>query len=387
MKSLRLIALAAHMAAAGLLVACGGGGGSGGGETAAESTTTTTPSAVSLTIGSQTYRVAAQFGVVFDLTMDFDANTYAYTAPGVRLSGAMTKSTSGTYRFATGISGQNLRAEVAVKDGALSGALLVKHPYTGLVATSLVAGANTKLVLKDTSKVASRYTSVRIGAGGCTADGSTASGTACGDAAFGAAAFAKPSGNTLTITSCSVSSPTLQSRFAQDPGNCPLVDGQSSANSSSAAMDGEGKTTLADTAATDAAEFFFADFGGKAVGFFALAENFAGTSGDRFMQILLPTEQGSTAAEVAGAWTLVSKAGVLEVNLRSLTDLSVTEYGYSSTAGVQYSGTQLSLNNWATGVNLATVASPSYAMPVMVAGPWVATHNESFDISYIGLKR
>jgi hypothetical protein len=377
MKSFRYLALTASLAAAGLLSACGGGG---GGDTPAD--TAPAPD-VTLTQGPQTYRLASQFGTVLTLTMDTGAGTFSYSAAGVNMSGSVSATTDGTYLLNTGISASNLRAELQLKDGAVGGTLPMQNPVTGSVATAMVAGANEKLIVKDTSKIATRYVSV-----GATTSACDANGSACGDFLGSPQSLAKVSATQLTAAGCSVPSGTSpQAALALDPVACPPINGASSLSQRTWTMGVDGSTTSSLTQAPNVFQIFFADFGGKSVGFASGGRpRVSTTPGNGNMGLWFPADQATQAAQFVGTWNFGAKNDRLTFDVKSLTDISVYVTGQAATTTETLSG--LTLNQWGIGGNtLPTNGTPSTLFPVFVAGPWAAFFADVDAATNIGLKR
>jgi hypothetical protein len=376
MKSFRYLALTAGLAAAGFLSACGGGGGDAPADAAA------TPD-VSLTQGSQTYKLASQSGTVFTSTMDTGAGTFSYSATGVNMSGSLAATANGTYLLNTGISASNLRAELQLKDGAVGGVLPMQDPVTGSVATEIVAGANEKLIVKDTSKIATRYVSAGVSTAACNIDGS-----ACGDFIGTPVSFSKASATQLSVASCT-SQPGMspQAMLALDPAACPTVNGASTLSQRTWTMGTDGIATSSLTQSPNVFQVFFADFGGKVVGFAIGGRPRANTTpGNGNLGIWFPADQATQAGQFVGTWNFAAKNDQLTFDVKSLTDISVYVTGQAATTTETLSG--LTLNQWGIGGNtMPTNDSPPTQFPVFVAGPWAALYAVSDAATNFGLKR
>jgi hypothetical protein len=375
MKSISLRPLATALALAGLLVACGGGGGSDSGDQT---------SAVNLTQGPQTYRLASQFGTTVALTMDTGAGTFTYAAGNTTMSGTLRASPNGTYVLSTGISAANLQAELQVKDGAVGGALQLTNPLTGSLATAIVAGANEKLILKDTSKIATRYVFQGINATACNADR-----TFCGDFVSPPDTATRVSATELSMANCTVpTGATAQTTLSLDTAACPAVNGAPGLRPARRwTMDADGNFSSNAIVAPSTYKAFFAEFGGKAVGFSSLFRpSSATTTAAASVGVLFPLNQPTQAAELNGQWNFVSKDDRLTLQVNSLSDMSIYETGQPASSGEALGA--FTLNQWGNGINsVLTIDSPPAAVPVVLAGPWVSVHIAENYTNYLGLKR
>lgn len=386
MKSLRIKTLAACLAAAGLLLSACGGGGDGGDTTAAGGADPVAPAPeVSLTQGSQTYRMVSQFGVAFDLTVDLDERTYAYSANGVNMSGAITATATGTYLLNTGLSASNLRAELRIKDGGVGGTLLLKSPGTNTIATSIVAGANTKLIVNTPDAVVGDYFSMGPNTLQCIEELAVG----CQEDVGGRLTFSKTSATGLKIEFCDDDSAALETYLQQGAANCPTDAGQSQVRSSAFTIGSDGKFAPVEVGDTTAFELFFASFGGKVVGFLAEQDSDTDINGvtrtTGTLELVMPANSASQASEFTGVWDMAGKIAQLSMNVQGLTGITATEVTTSGTDS--FTIDTLALNDWGNGVNVGYVTAKNWQVPVFVAGPWAALYNDAYQVSYIGLKR
>lgn len=381
MDSFRRLALVAALVAAGFVSACGGGGG-GGADGAADTPAATQPDPA-LTQGSQTYRLASQFGTVLTLTMDTGAGTFSYASTGVAMSGTLSATGNGTYLLNTGLSGGNVQAEVQLKDGALGGVLVLQDPVSGSLATAIVAGANDKLVQKDTSKIAARYIGGGVSTAACNFDAA-----ACGDFVGAPTRFTRTTSSQLTVANCAPQAGMgPQAILALDPAACPTNNGASTLNQRAWTMAADGTATSSVTVAPSLFQVFFADFGGAVVGFTAGGRPRAGTTpGSGSAAVLFPAEQATQASALIGTWNFAAKTDRLTFDVKSLTDVSVHVTGEAATTTETLDG--FTLNQWGIGGNtMATNDAPPTLLPVFVAGPWAAFHVVDDGATHIGLKR
>jgi hypothetical protein len=372
MHSISLRTLCAALAVAGLLAACGGGGGS---DAAAQSTV------VDLNQGVQTYRLASQFGKSVALTMDTGAGTFSYTAGNTTMSGTLRATSYGTYVLNTGVSAANLQAELQIKDGAVGGALMMTSPLTGSLATAVAAGANEKLILKDSSKVSARYAPVSINTNSC-----NISGIACGDGVSPPDTVTKVSATQMSMVNCTVpAGASVQTALTLDTAACPANNGAPGLRAARTwTADAGGNYASSAVTAPNTYKAFFAEFGGKVVGFADLNRpSSATTPVFASLTVLFPITEATQAAELIGTWNFVSKTERLSVQVNSLTD--AREYATGQTPASGSALGPFTLNQWGTAINTMSVAPD--VVPVFVAGPWATTRTVGSDENFLGLKR